>query len=426
MKSFQSKQIPRVAAFLLCLIMLGTAVAGCGTKKTIQASTLAQPAAVKPGDTDHELSGSFRRSLWDFAFKTSGAALPADGDKNALYSPISLYYALAMLAEGSAGKTKEDLRKFMEVPGTTDLGKELRNLYALMLHEGESEEQIANAVWFKHDLGGNVGQSWLDQLANQFYASAFKVDFSDENTPSIMSQWVEQQTRGKIKPVIELDRDVLIVLMNTLYFKAEWDSLFLESENSKKPFFAPSGQVGGVTFMNKVFTLGTYLATDQFLASAIAMKNGSVDFILPKEGVTPESILANPALLKTIREETRQWAEVTFSVPKFTYRDKIDILEAMENLGLKRIVQGLPDFSVMLPGKDAEVGKITQEAFIDLNEKGVEAAAYTEIQVRDTSMEPDKIQKVEMNLDRPFIYVISDDAGVPLFVGVVNNPAAGK
>lgn len=423
MKILQSKQMLRVAALLLCLMMLGTAAAGCGSGKAIEAATLAKPAAVKPGGIFGEVSESFLNNLWDFAFRTSGAALPAKGDKNALYSPISLYYALAMLEEGSAGKTKEDLRKFMALTGAEDLGKELQKLYAMMLQEGESEEQIANAVWFKHDLGEKVGQAWLDQLANQFYASAFKVDFLDKNTPSIMSQWVEQQTRGKIKPVIELDNQVLIVLMNTLYFKANWEKRFSKDNNSKKLFFAPSGEVEGVTFMNAVFPRLLYLAADRFLACEMPLNNGRIDFILPNEGVTPESILADQNLMKVIREGTRKPAEVTFSVPKFSYRDKIDILKTMEGLGLKRIVQDNPDLSVMLPGIDAFVSKISQEAFIDLNEEGVEAAAYTEITVKCTAMQPGE-EKIEMHLDRPFIYVISDDAGVPLFVGVVNNPAA--
>ena len=183
-------------------------------------------------------------NLWDFAFRTSGAALPAKGDKNALYSPISLYYALAMLEEGSAGKTKEDLRKFMALTGAEDLGKELQKLYAMMLQEGESEEQIANAVWFKHDLGEKVGQAWLDQLANQFYASAFKVDSGQEHA-SIMSVGRAADKRQD-QTCRELDNQVLIVLMNTLYFKAGGRNDSLKTTTARN-CSRPSGEVEGVT-----------------------------------------------------------------------------------------------------------------------------------------------------------------------------------
>ena len=425
-KTFSARDMLRTIALLICLIILGTAVVGCGGQAA-KAAALVSPAKVKPSDKYDEFSDAFRKALWEFAYKTSGAAMPVKGDKNLLYSPISLYYGLAMLEAGSAGKTKADLRKFLEMTEGTDSGKELKKLYSLMLHEGKSEEQIANAIWMREDIAGKVGQAWLDQLANNFYASAFKVDFGKDNTASMVSKWVEEQTKGKIKPKIDVDKRVLMILMNTLYFKAEWADKFSEDANTKKIFFAPSGQVSDVTFLNAVLTNQTYLRTDDFLATQIFLKNGKVDFILPSEGKTPESILANPEILRSIQEGVRKPAKVEFSVPKFTYRDKIDILDGMEMLGLKSMLQEAPDFSVMLPDPtiEAYVSKISQEAFIDLNEKGVEAAAYTEITMREVSM-PDDPETIVMNLDRPFIYVISDDTGVPLFVGVVQNPTAEK
>lgn len=98
----------------------------------------------------------------------------------------------------------------------------------------------------------------------------------------------------------------------------------------------------------------------------------------------------------------------------------MDVLEMMKSIGLQGIVSENPDFSAMLD-RDAQVSAITQETFIALDKDGVEAAAYTEIQVGDTSV-PDQLEHIQMTLDRPFIYVISDSAGAPLFVGIVRNP----
>ena len=408
----------RAITFLICLSILATAVIGCEAKK-ISASTLAKPAAVEPSTLYDEFSDVFRKALWEFAFKTSGSALTVKDDGNALYSPISLYYALAMVEAGAGGHTKGELRAFLEMLGETDAGAELQKLYALMLHEGTSEELIANAVWMRSELGDLVGQDWLDQLANRFYASAFKVDFKDKATAEKMSKWVEEQTRGKIKPEVD-PTEADMILMNTLYFKAEWAEAFDKGNNRKDVFYAPSGTIADVTFMNATHFGQAYLVADEFRASAIKLKNGKIDFILPNEGVLPETLLANPDFLKTVYESERQTADVAFSLPKFTYRAKIDVFEKMEALGLRGMLQQSPDLTVMLPGQDATVTEITQEAFIDLNEEGVEAAAYTEVQIRCTAiLPPDDI--VEMIFDRPFIYVISDDAGVPLFVGVVKD-----
>ncbi len=409
----------RTITFLICLSILATAVIGCEAKK-ISASTLAKPAAVEPSTLYDEFSDAFRKALWEFAFKTSGSALTVKDDGNALYSPISLYYALAMVEAGAGGHTKGELRAFLEMLGETDAGAELQKLYALMLHEGTSEELIANAVWMRSELGDLVGQDWLDQLANRFYASAFKVDFKDKATAEKMSKWVEEQTRGKIKPEID-PTDADMILMNTLYFKSEWKEAFEEMYNRQDSFFAPSGTLADVTFMNATHFNQDLLVADEFRASAIKLKNGKIDFILPNEGISPETLLANPDFLKSVYEGKRQTADIAFSIPKFSYRTKVDIFEKMEALGLRAMLQGGPDLSVMLPGQEAEVTNILQEAFIDLNEQGVEAAAYTQVDIKCTAiLPPDDL--VEMIFNRPFIYVISDDAGVPLFVGVVNNP----
>ncbi len=411
----------RTISILICLSILAAAVVGCGAGE-ISANTLVKPASVEPSTRYDELSDAFRRALWAFAFKTSGSALAVKDNSNALYSPISLYYSLAMVEAGAGSHTKADLRAFLEMTKEMDAGAELQKFYALMLHEGTSEEMIANAVWMREEFGDKVGQGWLDQLANHFYASAFKVDFNDKATADLMSKWVEEQTRGKIKPEIDLSQADMI-LMNTLYFKADWVEAFEENYNRTDIFYAPSGNLADVTFMNGTRFNQDYLVTDSFRASALKLKNGKIDFILPNEGVLPETLLANPDFLKSVYEGERQTADIAFSIPKFSYHTKIDIFEKMEALGLKEMLQLSPDLSVMLPNTEAEVSKITQEAFIDLNEQGVEAAAYTQVDIRETSM-PYSDDPVEMIFDRPFIYVISDDAGVPLFVGVVNNPLA--
>ncbi len=412
----------RAIAVLLCLSLLATAVVGCDLTRTVKADTLASPAEVKPSRRYHELPDSFRKTLWEFASKTSGSALTVVPGQNALYSPISLYYALAMVEAGAGGRTKADLRAFLEMTEELDAGAELQRLYSLMLHRGKSEEFLANAVWMRQELGDRVGQGWLDQLANRFYASAFKVDFEDKATAEKMSKWVEEQTRGKIKPEID-PADADMILMNTLYFKADWEQAFEGTNNRQDYFYSSLGIPCEVTFMNHTYFNHECLVSDLFRASALKLKNGKIDFILPNEGVLPETLLAKPDFMTSVVEGERQTADIAFSIPKFTYRTKIDIFEKMETLGLRGMLQGNPDLSVMLPNQEAEVTRITQEAFIDLNEQGVEAAAYTQVDIQCTAV-PGQDDLIEMIFNRPFIYVISDDAGAPLFVGVVNNPQA--
>lgn len=165
------------------------------------------------------------------------------------------------------------------------------------------------------------------------------------------------------------------------------------------------------------------LLSDHFTAARLPLMNGDMVFVLPQEGLDAQDLLADPAFLSDLIFSSWGGADLTIKLPKFSYRNKTDILEAMEGLGLSDIVQGSPDLSAMLD-MSAEVSTISQETYIALDEKGVEAAGYTEVQIRETTAMPFERDQVYLTLNRPFLYVIQDEAGNPLFVGIIRNPLA--
>jgi serpin B len=434
----------KILAILVGLLILSTSLIGCGvsepvenpsplpsreeilpeTGKQVHADTLATPGKIKKNVIFSDVSEDFRQSLWAFAGKTSGAALEAEPYNNSLYSPLSLYYALAMLEAGAAGGTKEDLRTLMAA-GDADIGKELSNLYALMAGAREgSIEQVANALWIKEELLANKDEGlkadWLDQMANHFYASAFAVDFTDPDTSEKMSRWVEEQTHGKIKPEIDVsDPLLLLVLMNTLYFKAEWIDRF-DPDLVNGPFYGERTMNLEASYLSRLFKQHPAVRTDRFVSTSVQLKSGSIDFILPASGVSPENLLEDPSFLTDLRKTEPDFYDIDFKLPQFTYKNKINILEKMDGLGLTAMVTDNPDFSAMYEG-EIWVDGISQEAFIALDEKGIEAASYTEIAMVG-SAPPQETEVIEIHLNRPFIYVISDQAGAPLFVGIIRNP----
>ena len=419
----------------LSMLILMTALAGCGLGqgqspgKPARAQVLARPGQALKGVSYDQVSQAFRRSLWDFAGQTSASALLDGGERNSLYSPMSLYFALAMLEAGSAGQTKADLRDFLAASPETDIGQELSKLYALMSYEREgAAEAIANALWIKEDLvgqdGAGVKEAWLDQMTHEFYASALAVDFSDTKTSQMMSDWVAEQTRGKIKPEIDVsDPLLLLVLMNTVYFKADWLDPFSKSDLVEEAFYGQDQVIDQVPYLRGHFMNRSVLLSDRFTAAQLPLMNGRMIFVLPQEGLEAQDLLADPSFLSDLTFASWGGADLRIQLPKFSYRNKTDILKAMEGLGLSDIVQGSPDLSAMLD-ISAEVSTISQETFIALDEKGVEAAGYTEIQIRETGAMPVEMDQVYLTLNRPFLYIIQDDAGNPLFVGIIRNPLA--
>ena len=159
---------------------------------------------------------------------------------------------------------------------------------------------------------------------------------------------------------------------------------------------------------------------ENYTASMIGMKNfGSMWFILPDEGVSTDDILSSPETLEEILAgETNGYGMVTFSIPKFEFTSKFNLKEALKSLGMEKAFDSDADFSG-ISDRAAFISAVKQETYIAIDEKGVEASAFAQIDYCGAGMPQDN---AELILDRPFIYIIKGSA--PLFMGVINDPSA--
>lgn len=90
----------------------------------------------------------------------------------------------------------------------------------------------------------------------------------------------------------------------------------------------------------------------------------------------------------------------------------------LRDMGVKEAFEEQADFSAM-SDEPAFISRIKQETHIGVNEDGVEAAAYTEIAMAGAGL-PEGRHVLDFN--RPFLFGIISDQGIPLFLGVCNNP----
>ena len=99
--------------------------------------------------------------------------------------------------------------------------------------------------------------------------------------------------------------------------------------------------------------------------------------------------------------------------------------DLLQTMGIQTAFTDSADFSGMLAKKKAKISKVIQETHISIDEDGAEAAAYTKIDMVDTCIPIVHQSPIEMKFDRPFLFAITSDrqTDVPLFIGVVSNPA---
>lgn len=366
----------------------------------------------------------FLAGMDDFAFHTAAAVLGLSTD-NANYSPLSLYLALALGATGAEGQTQREMLSLLGVDDEARLRDQCAKLYRFLYTDNEiSKLKIANSLWLDNEVQGQrvaFSEAFCKAAADDFYASVFGADFASEDTGLAMSQWVSENTNGTLSPGFEADPDKLLSILNTVYFYDEWTDAFNESSTAPGTFHAPAGDVRA-DFMNRT-TSGSFTRGDGFTRSSLGLKNmGGMLFILPDEGVSVQDLMRSDDSVKALFQGgTEDYGEVIWSLPKFSYGCRYDLADTLRQLGMASAFDPeTADFSAITDAP-AWLSSVTQQTHIAIDERGVEASAYTELGYAGAGLPQ---SRAEMILDRPFIYGITSSSGVLLFMGVCFDPTA--
>ena len=116
-----------------------------------------------------------------------------------------------------------------------------------------------------------------------------------------------------------------------------------------------------------------------------------------------------------------KYALVNMSIPKFDVHSSTDLNEGLKTLGITDIFDpSASDFSPLTNElEEIFLSKAEQDARVVIDEEGCKASALTVMIYCGAGM-PD--EQVDFILDRPFIFEIVSETGLPLFIGIVNNP----
>lgn len=397
----------------------------------------APPASPAPDDCEVQdklfgenvLDPQFLDAMSAFSYRSAATVLAEDAQANANFSPASLYYALAMTQMGAAGATRDEIA---DVLGASAAGldadavaQQCGNLLRLLAADQYSNVKLANSAWMRPDA--TFKPSFVDAMESQFYAALFLADFGTPETDAAMGQWIADNTQGTLTPQFKSQPEQLLSLINTAYFKSEWTSAFDASATESGTFASETGDVDASFMVQRLEKPREYRATDAYTRASLGFMDGSeMTFVLPAEGASVHDLLADAdALEEALAGEATGEAYVTFRVPKFSFDSSYGLIPALEQMGMTAAFGDQADFS-NLTDIPAYVSSVQQESHIGVDENGVEASAYTKVDIMEMSMLPDPsvIGELELNLDRPFLYEIRSRQGVPLFVGVCGDPSA--
>ena len=360
-----------------------------------------------------------------------------DAKGNLFFSPYSISTALAMTATGARGETLNEMTKTLQLPqDSAQVHPMFKELIDRINGAGSPESRpyqlkTANALWGQK--GGDFLPEFLKLTQDNYGAGLREVDFKNaaEAARVTINDWVAQQTNDKIRDLIasgSLTPQTSLVLTNAIYFLGSWRDPFHESATRRDtPFHAPDAETK-VSMMAREGTYA-YAETPEFQAIEIPYSGGTLSMIvlLPRDNdglPALEASLNDPAVLrKTLK--SFKIVPVKLEFPKFKLTESMNLSKVLSAMGMPLAFdEAKADFSGMSTQLELYISEVIHKAFVDVNEKGTEAAAATAVvMMARAAIALPPAPPISFKADHPFLFMIRDrDTDSPLFLGRVVDP----
>ena len=407
---------------VLCLLLIATIVlAGCASPSgDLMKGIISKNKDRVPESMDIELNQAILNFTWNL-FKES-----SENPGNIMISAPSAYFALAMTLNGAANETKNEMLKALSADNISleDLNTGLNDWMILISKNRTAKFSITNSIWLRE--GFNANKDFLQTNADYYSAYIRSLDFGDASAPDEINKWVKEATNDTIDKIVdEISDDLMMYLINAIYFKGDWKEQFSANKTREMEFNTPSGKVE-TDFMNRRGNID-YLKLKDITGVILPYVDEQFAFVglLPAEDQTPKELINELSALDLMRLlSNKEVKNIELSLPKFESSYEDSLKNELSSLGMEMAFEPYnADFSLMREDlkKDLFISNVKQKTYIKVDEKGTEASAVTSVEVETTSMPPELPKIV---FDRPFVYGIIDvETGIPLFIGIMENPS---
>nr|XP_042134590.1 serpin B6 [Peromyscus maniculatus bairdii] len=280
--------------------------------------------------------------------------LGEDSSKNVFFSPMSISSALAMVFMGAKGDT--------------------------------ASQMIQSLSWLYAYVA--LSQSFKDSCRKFYEAEMEELDFQGDTEQSRqhINTWVAKKTEDKIRELLSpgtLNSDTLLVLVNAIYFKGNWEKQFDKEDTREMPFKISKNEEKPVQMMFKKFTVNmTYIGEifTKILLLPYAGNELNMIIMLPDEHVelrTVEKEITYEKFIEWTRLDKMDEEEVEVFLPRFKLEENYDMKEFLCKLGMTDAFDYRADFSGISSKENLFLSKVVHKSFVEVNEEGTEAAAAT-------------------------------------------------
>lgn len=386
------------------------------------------------GNTDRSVMdpAAIVRSTEQFGNALMGQYL--DPTRNLFLSPFSIISALSMTYAGAYAQSADEFETLFHYEANLSVHRSYEALLPQLTPE-HNDFSVANSIWPR--IGYPFYPAFLSTVTRQYGSAVFPTDYMNDPTANkTINAWVEEQTNDKIENLLPnpLPDSTAMVLVNAVYFKGSWITEFDENATETAPFHRADESTVDAEMMF-VYSDFNYTSTDLFQAIEMpyAAREFSMVVLLPRAGYTLQEIqtyLLSNSLASIV--DSMYTIAVELTLPKFKIEwGSEDITPTLQQLGLISPFSFNADFRLMadLDMTDTDFGRdnlfisqVFHKTFVEVSEKGTEAAAATAVVVSDLASEGPP--PTAFKADRPFLFYIRHNAtGLILFSGLLADPS---
>ncbi|XP_041064463.1 antithrombin-III [Carcharodon carcharias] len=358
-------------------------------------------------------------------------------EENVFLSPLSISTAFAMTKLGACGDTLKQLMEVFKFDSITEKTSDqvhyfFAKLNCRLYRKANKSSELVSANRLFGDKSLRYNETFQNISEAVYRAKLIPVNFKEKfkTARKIINSWVANKTEGLIRDVIPPDAITsltTLVLVNAIYFKGLWKSMFEKELTSQREFERPANNRCQVPMMQQQgsFRFGKF------------SKDAAKVIELPYKGDDVSMVLILPTAEGSLRELEKQlthekvlgWlsqlrmTDVDLSLPRFRVEDSFSLTNKLKAMGLVDLFS--PE-KANLPGlvegfhNNFYVSDAFHKAFLEVNEEGSEAAAASAVMVMGRSLRP----SLEIfNANQPFLLLIREVAiNAIIFMGRISDP----
>ena len=351
---------------------------------------------------------------------------------NILFSPYSVTVVLAMLSEGARGETLTMMKKKMHLPEAETLRVGYRDIIPLLRTNERFTLDTVNIAFVMKEF--QVLEEFQTCLQENYHTHMSSLDFTEnEKAARTINDWVKTQTQDKITDLIpadSLNALTRLVLVNAVYFKADWAAQFEKDRTVPGRFWVTETESKEVEMMSMKGHEMDFARLDQLDSSMVELpyKGNRIvmQLILPGErtGVYDLENKLTEVDLPSLFSQNKKDIKVDLRLPRFKLSHSLTLSDSLKQMGMEDMFnKDKADLSGITGENDGlYVSTVLQKVFVEVNEEGSEATAATELTIRRRCLPP---PNQKFNVDHPFLFIIRDRlTGMILFQGRVVDPSA--